>query len=371
MSDPAAPQPETLLALVAVDRAANELRRGRPVAVLDDAGAVVLVAAEAIEEPGLAALKQLGPAFLGLTLRRANILHIRTAGTDPVLIPLSERMTAGVIRGLADPTTDLEHPLLGPFTGITRLPPAAAAAVILCKRARLLPAAVLVPLPTDAARRWIAASSALSVSAVAIEAYEAQGAGAMRQVTAARLPLADAEDARIVAFRPADGSLEHLAIIVGDPSRSEPVLTRLHSECFTGDLLGSLRCDCGEQLRGAIALMQQAGAGVLLYLAQEGRGIGLINKLRAYRLQDQGFDTIDANQRLGFEADERLFLPAAEMLKRLGFTKVRLMTNNPEKVSGLERHGITVTERVPHAFPSNNHNEAYLATKKKRSGHYL
>jgi GTP cyclohydrolase II len=168
--------------------------------------------------------------------------------------------------------------------------------------------------------------------------------------------------------------LEHLAILIGDPAggtADRPLLTRLHSECFTGDLLGSLRCDCGEQLRGAVREIAAAGGGVLLYLAQEGRGIGLVNKLRAYRLQDQGFDTIEANERLGFDADERVFLPAAEMLKHLGFTHVKLMTNNPEKVAGLEPCGITVTERVAHAFPSNSHNEFYLATKKKRSGHYL
>ncbi len=146
---------------------------------------------------------------------------------------------------------------------------------------------------------------------------------------------------------------------------------RLHSECLTGDLLGSLKCDCGAQLRGAIRTIAKAGAGVLLYLAQEGRGIGLVNKLRAYRLQEQGFDTIEANERLGFKADEREFIVAAEMLKALGFGAIRLLTNNPDKVAALEAAGITVAERVAHAFPPNNHNEFYLSTKKKRSGHYL
>jgi len=146
---------------------------------------------------------------------------------------------------------------------------------------------------------------------------------------------------------------------------------RLHSECLTGDLLGSLKCDCGAQLKGAIHTIAEAGSGVVLYLAQEGRGIGLVNKLRAYRLQEQGFDTIEANERLGFKGDERGFRVAAEMLKALGFTTIRLLTNNPDKVAALEAEGITVAERVPHAFPPNNHNESYLATKKKRSGHYL
>jgi GTP cyclohydrolase II len=146
---------------------------------------------------------------------------------------------------------------------------------------------------------------------------------------------------------------------------------RLHSECFTGDLLGSLRCDCGDQLRGAIAEIARAGSGVLLYLAQEGRGIGLVNKLRAYQLQDDGFDTVDANEQLGFDADERVYLPAAEMLRQLGFERVRLLTNNPEKVAAMTRCGIGVVERVPHVFPANGHNERYLRTKATRSGHWL
>jgi GTP cyclohydrolase II len=181
--------------------------------------------------------------------------------------------------------------------------------------------------------------------------------------------LPDTQNTRIIAFRPVDGGLEHLAIVIGEPKKSEPVLTRLHSECFTGDLLGSLRCDCGDQLQGAIKEITTAGAGILLYLAQEGRGIGLVNKLRAYELQDRGFDTIDANEQLGFDADERVYLPAAQILRLLGFGEVRLMTNNPNKVSALSNCGIVVEERVPHAFPSNEHNESYLRTKAARGGH--
>ena len=146
------------------------------------------------------------------------------------------------------------------------------------------------------------------------------------------------------------------------------MLIRLHSECFTGDLLGSLRCDCGVQLRGAIAEIAKQGSGVLLYLAQEGRGIGLVNKLRAYELQDDGFDTIDANEQLGFDADERIYAPAATMLARMGIKRVRLMTNNPQKISQLERYGIEVAERVAHSFPANGHNENYLRTKAERAG---
>ena len=187
----------------------------------------------------------------------------------------------------------------------------------------------------------------------------------------ANVPLEGAENARILAWRPSDGGKEHLAIVVGEIDPTEPVLIRLHSECFTGDLLGSLRCDCGVQLRGAIAEIAKRGSGVLLYLAQEGRGIGLVNKLRAYELQDDGFDTIDANEQLGFDADERIYAPAATMLARMGIKRVRLMTNNPQKISQLERYGIEVAERVAHSFPANGHNENYLRTKAERAGHLL
>jgi GTP cyclohydrolase II len=145
----------------------------------------------------------------------------------------------------------------------------------------------------------------------------------------------------------------------------------LHSECFTGDILGSLRCDCGPQLNRALKLIGDAGHGVLLYLAHEGRGIGLMNKLRAYQLQDLGLDTVDANEHLGFDPDERSFRAAANMLRHLGIDKIRLMTNNPIKVEALALEGVDVVERVRHAMPANPHNQAYLETKAHRSGHLL
>ena len=236
------------------------------------------------------------------------------------------------------------------------------ACVALAKLARLLPAAVVAD--TEAAP-----ADVILVRAADIAAYQTSAARSLRQVSEARVPLENAENTRIVAFRPADGGTEHLAIIIGEPDTAKPVLIRLHSECFTGDLLGSLRCDCGDQLRGAIAEIAQAGSGVLLYLAQEGRGIGLVNKLRAYQLQDEGFDTLDANLQLGFDDDERIYLPAAQMLRLLGIRRIRLLTNNPGKVDALARHQIEVTERVPHVFPSNDHNQGYLHTKATRGGH--
>ncbi|TAN59171.1 MAG: GTP cyclohydrolase II, partial [Rhodospirillales bacterium] len=246
----------------------------------------------------------------------------------------------------------------------------AGAAIRLVKLARLLPAALMAPLSRDVQAEALARrNDLLTVRVSDVLAYPEAAARSMRPVAWARVPLESELETRIQAFRPADGGIEHLAILIGAPDPAGPVLVRLHSECFTGDLLGSLRCDCGDQLRGAIAEIAKAGGGLLLYLAQEGRGIGLVNKLRAYQLQDNGFDTLDANGQLGFEEDERVYLPAAEMLRQLGFTRVRLLTNNPQKMDSLARYGIEVTERVPHVFPSNGHNEFYLRTKADKGGH--
>jgi GTP cyclohydrolase II len=176
---------------------------------------------------------------------------------------------------------------------------------------------------------------------------------------------------RVHVFRPEDGGEEHYAVEIGRPPRDAAVLARLHSACFTGDILGSLKCDCGPQLKAALARMGAEGAGVLLYLNQEGRGIGLANKMRAYALQDQGFDTVEANHRIGFEDDERDFRIGAMILREMGFGAVRLLTNNPAKVRMMEANGIAVTERVPLKVGLNPLNEAYLDAKARKSGHIL
>jgi GTP cyclohydrolase II len=250
----------------------------------------------------------------------------------------------------------------GPFEPIReKLPEAFAASVKLAKLAGLLPAVIVC--------RAGARGNGVAVCVRDILSYEKDAATSLKLVTRALVPLEGAEQAELVAFRADDGAPENIAILIDRPPTPGPVLTRLHSECFTGDLLGSLKCDCGQQLRGAVQAISKAGGGVLLYLAQEGRGIGLINKLRAYKLQDQGFDTLEANERLGFEADERLYAIAAKMLALLGYKSVRLLTNNPDKVAGLRAAGVAVTERVRHAFPANLHNRAYLQTKADKAGH--
>lgn len=373
MSDePASPAPDPARALVAVDRAAHELRRGRPIAIVAKGDSAVALAAEYLTDQVLADFRRLGRAApaLALSEHRASVLHIGPTGHDTVLVPLAADMAAAAARDIPDPRADLERPLQGPYTRIKAPPPESArAAVSLCKWAGLLPAAVVVAV--DDAYAVARQHDLIAIAAQDAHAARQPASQGLRQVARARLPIAGAENAHIHAFRPADGGVEHAAMIIGDPPRRLPVLARLHSQCFTGDVLGSLRCDCGQQLRGALGMIAAAGGGVLLYMAQEGRGIGLVNKLRAYELQDTGVDTFEANLRLGFAADERLFEPAADMLRQLGFEALRLITNNPDKVTGLVRCGIEVVERINHAFPPNNHNQAYLAAKKRHSGHYL
>ncbi len=361
-----------------VERAVAELRRGAPILVQTwDGTAAIVSAAEAATDQSLELLTALSGTdpLLLLTRQRAAALGIELDPSSGV----SEGVIALVVSGpqvrtvieLSDPTvrpaSPTAHPLQTPAP--MGLGPAA---ISLVKIARLLPAALMAPLgKMDAARRdaFCREHDLLQVSQSQVSQYGNAAARNLLWVADAQIPLVGAENTRVIAFRPQDGGVEHLAIVIGAPKAGDPLLVRLHSECFTGDLLGSLRCDCGDQLRGAIEAIGKAGAGVLLYLTQEGRGIGLVNKLRAYTLQDRGADTLDANEILGFDADERVFLPAAEMLRQLGFNRVRLLTNNPEKVAALSRCGIIVEERVAHAFPSNGHNAFYLATKASRFGH--
>ena len=370
---PASREPVSLLA---VDRAIAELRRGRIIVIRGGGGRSILAqTAEAATPAGLTQLRDMTAAepVLAVTLRRASVLGLAKTAAAVVMVSVTGRLDAPLVNALADPLSEM------PDGSRPRLKAADAqpfscesAAVQLAKHARLLPAVIVVALELpekDDVVAWSTRHDLLMVDAGDIFQYDNTAGRTLRAVSEARVPLADAENTRIIAFRPLDGGVEHLAIIIGEPDPTKPVLARIHSECFTGDLLGSLRCDCGDQLRGAIAEIASGGAGILIYLAQEGRGIGLVNKLRAYQLQDRGFDTLDANEQLGFDADERVYIPAARMLRQLGFAKVRLLTNNPEKVAALARWGVDVIERVPHAFPANRHNERYLRTKATRGGH--
>ena len=348
-------------AVAAVTRAAIAFREGLAVAIHGNDGTSLIYALETLTADSLADVMD---GVLLLTHARARTLKIRLYTPEVVALPIEPDATPERLLAIADPTVDLAEPMKGPFTPLREtLPDAFAASVKLAKLSGLLPA-------TIARRVSEAPPDVLAISTKDIREYETQSVETLALVTRARVPLESAENTELVAFRARDGGPEHYAIVVNAPPPHEPVLTRLHSECFTGDLLGSLKCDCGPQLRGAIEAIAEAGGGIVLYLAQEGRGIGLINKLRAYRLQDQGFNTIEANERLGFEADERLFQVAAKMLSLLGYASVRLLTNNPAKVKALEDAGIKVVERVAHRFAATSHNRDYLATKAK-AGHLL
>ena len=363
--------PEADPALRHVDRAIGELRRGSALILRAGDDALLVLSAETVSNEALSLLRRLGAEepLLVITARRAESLGMKREGADaeaPVALKLLDRSAERVLE-LTDPSLPRARALERPERG--EAPRGlAGAAIDLMKLGRLLPAAVVVPL-TGGLASLAEREDLVLLEAGEVEAYRLSASRLLGRVAEARVPLEGAEDARIIAFRPPDGGVEHLAIVIGEPDPKTPVLVRLHSECFTGDLLGSLRCDCGDQLRGAIQAIGAVGSGILLYLAQEGRGIGLVNKLRAYSLQDRGADTMEANEQLGFDADERVYLPAAAMLRALGLEQVNLLTNNPDKMAALERCGIKVASRVPHAFPSNRHNESYLDTKVRKFGH--
>ena len=350
-------------------RARADLRMGVPV-VLAGAQPALVMAAETLSPARLSDVLALGgDPVLTITARRAETLKAHVYDGDLTRVVLPADATPAWVQSIADPADDLRAPMKGPFRCVRGGDTAAhRAALLLCKSARLLPAALVLALPAGSPLAAEAGLTTLSLSA-AMPALTLSSP--LHPVVNARLPMTVSEAGRLHIFRPEDGGEEHYAIEIGRPDRAAPVLSRLHSACFTGDLLGSLKCDCGPQLRAALAQMGAEGNGVLLYLNQEGRGIGLANKMRAYSLQDQGFDTVEANHRLGFEDDERDFLIGANILKSMGFSSVRLLTNNPRKVSMMRESGLDVTERVPLKVGENPHNTDYLATKAAKSGHLL
>lgn len=344
-------------------RAMDALRRGEML-IVD--GRLAILALETANDQSLAEFDAGEKSRLLISPERAAILKITNqkpaAGTAPICLARETHAGLDAAFAIADPVRDLATPMKGPFKAqdLDDWQESATAALKLVKAAGLLPALFL--------RHALSSDDALACHAADIEAVLAPED--LRLVTRARLPISVCENTEILAFRTSSGA-EHIALRIGDPSPHEAVLTRLHSACITGDLLGSLKCDCGAQLQAALATIAESGGGILLYLQQEGRGIGLINKLRAYALQDQGFDTVDANLRLGFAVDERDFAIAARMLHLMGQARIKLLTNNPDKVAALAACGIEVAERVAHQLPANPHNAHYLAVKRDRTGHYL
>ena len=361
-------------AALQADRAGAELRRGRPIALRldtisepdDDAPVAWLLAAveTLLDEPLRSLLATGAQARLLLSAERLQALGWPAASTArsmrltrPPSLQQLQTLSA-VLPGEAD-------------TSLLVDPQAADAALqstlLLCKRARLIPALLLLPLD-HAQVAALEAAEVMQVRPQALASAATLRRGLLQRVSDARVPIAAHEDCTLVLFRELDADAEHVAVIVGQPAADEPVPVRLHSSCLTGDLLDSLRCDCGPQLQSAIERLAETG-GVLLYLAQEGRGTGLANKLRAYRLQDRGLDTLQADRHLGFREDERDFQPAAAMLRALGYTRIRLLTNNPQKIDALRQAGIEVVDRLPLHGPVNHHNARYMSTKRTRGGH--
>ncbi|WP_300073954.1 GTP cyclohydrolase II [uncultured Ruegeria sp.] len=358
-----------------LNRARSDVRMGLP-CVFDHNGCkTVMVAIEAVGAERFKALRELfGTPELVLTAQRMQSITTETVAasvtTCPVRIRPPEHFALDWYQRFANPGFDHLNKPAGPLHMLRegdfaphRL------AIEIVKSAEMLPAAAVFTV----AEEKIPAAMELPFGMldVAPARRALAEASALFPVSAAFLPLEIHENGQLHVFRDPDGRTEHYAIEIGSPNRSQPVLSRLHSACFTGDVLGSLKCDCGPQLRAALARMGEEGSGVLLYLNQEGRGIGLANKMRVYDLQSKGLDTVEANHRLGYEDDERDFRIAAVMLKSLGIDAVRLLTNNPAKVETFRSSGITIAERLPLRVGRNEHNHHYLAVKALKSGHKL
>jgi GTP cyclohydrolase II len=358
--------PQGDAALVAVDRAMGELRRGRAVAVRGGDAWRLVAALETAGTSLVEFLLQQRGAALVVTGERAAALRVPCESDEMLLLGLPPGLDAAQVAELGHhwEADGWRTALGGAIPKAECADASAAAAVRLAKSAQLLPALLV-----SGAQRGEVPDDTMQVDIAAIDRYSQPTDEDLVRVSEARVPLQQAGEARLVLFRDRRDATEHVAVIVGAPDFAGIVPVRAHSSCFTGDLLGSLRCDCGEQLQTAVKRLHEAGGGVLLYLAQEGRGIGLANKLRAYQLQDEGLDTVDADRHLGFSADERSYAIAAAMLRQLGIARIRLLTNSPHKVRELRARGIEVQSIEPLPGTPNVHNERYLRTKRERAGH--
>lgn len=360
------------------ERAIFDLRRGQPIRVTGDGDTpdVLAMAVETLTPEALERLRMLAPGGhpgLIITPNRARALGMEPGNAPAIRLPLRDDVAAADVQTLTTIVCEDEHHRI--TADVEPADEGEYAAMHLARAGKLLPAVVAVAVAAEHSAildRLQADGTILAVSAKPALAVAASPQLEIAHVSDASVPLEDADHTRFILFREANGLLEHVAVLIGDQDQwPDPLPIRMHSSCLTGDLFGSLRCDCGEQLRNSVRTIDQAGGGVLLYLAQEGRGIGLANKLRAYNLQDSGMDTVEADCSLGFGSDERRYEAAVEMLQQLRVTRVCLLTNNPLKIEALENGGITVAERRPLHGSLNPHNVRYLNTKAERAGHWL
>lgn len=342
------------------ERAIAEFRAGRPVLIEDDASAVLAVGVEDLDEEACGRLDVVAAGHARLVLTEKRLGRIGKERSEPgaVALPVVDATRIETLARRIDARLD------APAHPISRLD---ADALELARLAFVTPAVVTIPVAAGVERE----ASLLRVPAAAIRGYRKAQARSLRIASRAPVPLEGAERTQFVVFRGGEGMRDQVAVVVGEPDLSEPVLVRLHSACLTGDLFGSLKCDCGDQLRGTVRAMAEGQGGILLYLDQEGRGNGIANKIRAYELQAEGFDTYEADEALGFGQDQRRFEFAAEMLKQLGVTRVRAVTNNPEKLAALRGAGLEVVADVRSVGRRTAENVRYLATKRDKAGHMI
>ena len=356
-----------------MEQALFALRRGEVIILRDAKGSSAIIQAAEFADYDFSLTAQLpaSAAILSLTQQHIAAFGQTIRSERPAYsLPVHNLTAPQIISLILGDKSLLPHDVSILSERADSLP---ALANQLLLQAKLLPAALVTRLliDDDAQLQRLADTHHIPVvSERDISRYRYRHHALHPGVTA-RLPLSEAPDARMVMFRAPGQREEHFAVLIGNPEAAETPLVRIHSQCVTGDILGSLKCDCGPQLQSALHQMHEAGAGILIYLAQEGRDIGLLNKMRTYALQDAGLDTVEANHRLGFETDHRVFIPAAQMLKSLGYTDIKLLTNNPDKLAQLAEHDIHIAERVPLILPTNPHNAHYMATKKDRTGHLL
>lgn len=345
---------------IAVDRVIAELRASRPVVVRSGRNHVIVTVVEALDARMAAKLDGLSRGRARLVLPAPRLRRLGLERTEPGHFALPKIDIDRIATLALEVGSRFDAPV-ATLSSIDK------AVLELVRLALVLPAAIVVPVTA----RVAAASGLLGADAASIFEYRGRKVVDMKIVGRAPVPLEGAPETEFVIFRGGEGLRDQVAILIGKPDLSKPVSVRLHSACLTGDLFGSLKCDCGDQLRDTAKFMAQNGGGVLLYLDQEGRGNGLSNKMRAYKLQAQGFDTYDADEVLGFDHDQRGFDFAAEMLKQLGVASVRVMTNNPVKMAALRSAGLDIASDQRVLGRMNDHNVRYLASKRDRAGHII
>lgn len=351
-------------------RARADLRLGIPIVITNQENDAVVAPLDVLNQTRLDQLKSINDnSFILITARRAQTLKCPVYEGNFARIEVGQSAKVSSLKAIADPSLDLKNPLKGPFDILREKPLKLESEVLwLLKSAQLLPAAIISKINNG---ENFAAKNNLTYLQTEQLMNLAMSSESISDAITAEVPTARAESTQFHIFRPALSGEEHYAMEIGKINRDHPILVRIHSACFTGDVLGSLKCDCGPQLHAATKMINDQGGGLLIYLNQEGRGIGLANKIRAYSLQDQGFDTVEANHRLGFEDDERDFQLGATILKEMRISNIKLITNNPSKINTMNKFDINVTERIPLKVGQNKNNLKYIETKAKKSGHLM